>query len=189
MIKLSVLLTAIPLVLSTSIFAAQQEYKIDPNHSYVNWNVSHFGFSHPSGKWYAEGKLHYDPQKIENTKINVEIPINKLITGIEKFDKHLLSKDFLDAEKYPKATFVSDKIEVMGENQYKLHGTLTLHGVSKPVVLEVSKNKEGILPVSNKETIGFSATGKINRSDFGITTFSPNVGEEVALQIELEANK
>lgn len=189
MIKKSVFFIGLLLASSSPVFAALQEYKIDPNHTHVIWHVSHFGFSYPSGKWMAEGKLAYDPEKVETSKVVVEIPIAKLLTGLDKFDRHLLSKDFLDANKFPKATFESDKIEVTGENTFNIHGTLNLHGVSKPVVLQATKNKAGVLPVNNKETIGFSAKGTINRSDFGISKYAPNVGNDVELSIELEANK
>lgn len=164
-------------------------YIFDPNHTYVLWHVNHFGFSHPSGKWLADGSLVIDQAKPQDGKLTITIKLEGLNTGIPKFDAHLKGSEFLDVAKYPTATFVSNKIIVTGKNTATVDGTLTLHGISKPVTLNVMLNKTGISPVTNKQTAGFSATTTINRSDFGLGAYVPGVSDQVKIEIEAEAYK
>lgn len=183
------------LIISLSFFFtctahAADTYTIDPNHSYVLWHISHFDFSHPSGKWMvAEGKLNLDKDKPQNSKVNVVIHVNDMITGIPELDKHLKGPLFFDTAKNPQATFVSDKVTVTGKNSATVHGILTVHGVSKPIVLNVKLNKIGISPITNKETVGFTATTNLKRSDFGMSTLLPGLGDQVQINIEAEAYK
>ncbi len=137
----------------------------------------------------VDGNIEWDKDKMENSKVNAKINIEKVITGIPKLDKHILGKDFLDTTKFPTATFVSDKIETTDNKTLKVHGTLTLHGVSKPITLDATLNKAGMSPVSNKETIGFTAKTRLKRSDFGINAYLPGLGDNVDIDIEMEANK
>ncbi len=169
---------------------AADTYTFDPNHSYVLWHISHFGFSNPSGKWFvADGKLVLDETKPQNSKVNVSIPVASIDTGIPELDKHLKAPLFFDVDKYPTATFVSDKINVTSKDSAKVYGILTLHGVSKPVTLNVKLNKKGINPINNKETLGFTASATLKRSDFGMSTLLPGLGDDVKIEIEAEANK
>jgi polyisoprenoid-binding protein YceI len=177
------------LLLSFSGFCEQIEYKLDKDHSSVNWGISHFDFSHYYGKWEAEGKLLFDKEKPENSKVEVVISIADVITGNDKLNKHIKSPDFLDVAKFPTATFVSDKVEVAEGKVSKVYGTLTLHGVSKPIVLKVVAQKVDKNPVSNKDTAGFSAQTSLKRSDYGISAYLPGLGDNVDLFIEVEANK
>lgn len=168
---------------------AAETYTIDPNHSYVLWHVNHFGFSNPSGKWLAEGTIEVDEKKPQDAKLNVKINTANINTGIPKLDEHLKGTEFFDVAQYPTATFVSNKIQLTGKNTAKITGTLTVHGVSKPVTLDVKLNKVGISPITDKKTAGFTATGKLKRSDFGISAYLPGLGDEVKLDIEAEAYK
>jgi polyisoprenoid-binding protein YceI len=168
---------------------AADAYKLDPNHTYATWHVNHFGFSELTGKWMAEGNLILDKEKPENSKVNVTIQVANFNTGIPKLDEHLASDDFFDVKKFPTATFVSDKVDVTGSTTAKVHGILTVHGVSKPVTLDVTLNKEGEHPMNQKLTAGFSATTELKRSDFGVGKYAPNVGDEVKITITAEAEK
>src|SRR5690606_15131983 len=111
-----------------------------------------------------------------------------IATGIKQFDDHLKSADFFDVKKFPEARFVSTKVEKTGEKTGKVTGDLTLNGVTKPVTLDVTFNNKGPHPMNQKPTVGFSATGTVKRSDFGIKYALPAVTDEVQLQIEAEAN-
>jgi polyisoprenoid-binding protein YceI len=122
------------------------------------------------------------------SKVNITIPVAAIDSGVPKLDEHLKSKDFFDVEAFPTASFVSTKVEVTGENTAIVHGNLTLHGVTKPVDLDVKLNKLGE-NMMNKETAGFSATAMIKRSDFGIVMYLPALSDDVRLDIEVEANK
>jgi len=169
---------------------AAQNYTLDPSHTYVEWHISHFGFSEPSGKWMIKGgTLVLDKAKPQNSKVDVTIDLNDLSTGLPELDKHLKAPLFFDVAKYPTATYVSNKVILTGKETAKVEGVLTLHGVSKPVTLNVKFNKSGENPVTNLPTVGFSATAVIQRSDFGISAYSPGLGDTVKLNIQAEASR
>ena len=173
---------------SVSAYAAET-MTLDPNHTYILWHIKHFGFSTQAGKWYATGTLVIDKDKLQNSKVNTTIQVADVVTGLPELDKHLKGKLFFNTEQYPTATFVSGKVDVTGKTTSKVHGMLTLHGVSKPVVLDVSLNQVGKNPITDKMTAGFSAKTKIKRSDFGINTLLPGLSDEVNLEIQAEAYK
>lgn len=165
-----------------------ETYQLDPMHTYVLWSTSHVGYSIQTGKFVlVDGTITFDEAKPQNSKLNVIIHTDNIVTGIPKLDKHLRSKDFLNVENYPTATFVSDKIIVTSKNTGKIYGKLTLLGVTKPTILDVKLLKTGIHPITDKKSLGFSATGKIKRSDFGMKYFVPAVGDEITLNIGAEA--
>ena len=168
---------------------AADTYTLDPMHTAVTWHLNHFGFSNPSGKFMnADGVGVLDQENPAASKVNITIPVAAIDSGVPKLDEHLKSKDFFDVEAFPTASFVSTKVEVTGENTAIVHGNLTLHGVTKPVDLDVKLNKLGE-NMMNKETAGFSATAMIKRSDFGIVMYLPALSDDVRLDIEVEANK
>ncbi|WED43583.1 YceI family protein [Legionella cardiaca] len=187
-LKNALLLCSLLLPASFPLFAAET-LTLDNEHSYVLWHVKHLGFSTQSGKWYVNGTLILDKDKPENSQVKATVNVADLITGIPELDKHLKAKLFFDAARFPTATFVSNKVDVLSKNSAKVHGTLTLRGVSKPVTLDVVFNKAGKNPVNERMTAGFSATTTIKRSDFGLNAFLPNVGDEVKIEIEAEAYK
>lgn len=189
LIAQALIATACLLPLSASAADTTENYTFDASHTYVLWHVNHFGYSIQSGKFaMVEGSLTLDDTKPQNSKVNVTINTKDIVTGVPKLDEHLKNKDFFNVEKYPTATFVSDKVEVTGKDKGKVHGTLTLLGVSKPVTLDVTFNKNAIHPISNKKTVGFSATTTIKRSDFGMKYGVPGVADDVKIDIGSEAN-
>ncbi len=185
--KWALCLTSYFFLISTH--AATDTYTLDPNHSYVMFHIKHFGFSNPSGKWMANGQLILDDKKIQNSKLNVTINVANIVTGIPELDKHLKSEAFFDVTKFPTATYVSTSIDRTGKDRAIAHGNLTLHGVTKPVNLNVKLNKKGKNPINNKLTFGFTATAALKRSDFGINTLLPGLGNDIKLDIEAEVNK
>lgn len=166
---------------------AAETFTLDPQHTYVLWHISHFGFTTQAGKWYATGTLVLDKDKPQNSKVNASIQIANIITGIPELDKHLMGGLFFDVEHFPVTTFVSNKVNVTGKSTAMVEGILTLHGVAKPVVLSVKLNNAGVSPITDKMTVGFTATTSIKRSDFGINTLLPGLGDEVKIDIEAEA--
>ena len=188
-IYLKICLNLLLLIFSFSVFA-EETYQVDNNNSYVMWHINHFGFSNQSGKWMvAKGTLILDKQKPQQSKVSVEIHVGDIITGIPELDKHLKSKLFFDVAKFPIATFVSNKITLTGRDTAKAQGMLTVRGVAKPVILDVKLHKMGVNPINNKESVGFAAHTILKRSDFGITTLLPGLGDEVIIDIEIEAYK
>jgi polyisoprenoid-binding protein YceI len=175
--------------------AAPETYTIDNTHAAVTFHVSHFGFSNPSGKWMANGTLIFDEETPENSKVNVTINVADVVTGVPKLDAHLQKEDFFDTKTYPTATFVSDKVEIVKDDKgqptkaAKVYGTLTIEGISKPIVLDMVLNKVGMSPILNVKTVGFSGTTTFKRSDFGIDTYVPGISDEVMIELEIEANK
>jgi len=169
--------------------AAAETYNFDPMHTYLIWHINHFGFSIQAGKFsMIDGTLVVDEAKPQNSKVTVTIPMDKLSTGIPKLDEHLASGDFFNVEKFPTATFVSNKVVVSGKNTGKVYGILTLLGISKPVTLDVKMLKVGMYPMKNIKSIGFSATTEFKRSEFGMDKYLPALADEVKIDIGVEAN-
>ena len=163
-------------------------YQFDPAHTSATWEVDHLGFSKVSGKFpNITGSVTLDSQTPANSSVTAEIDTLALVTGTTGFDDHLKSNDFFKTKQFNKATFKSTKVEVTGENTAKVEGMLNIIGIEKPLTLDVTLNKKGVNPFSKKEQVGFSATGVVNRNDYGLTYGRPNVPDEVTLNIQAEA--
>lgn len=163
------------------------KYVMDASHASVLFNLSHLGYSHYFGRFNKlEGTLQFDNKAPEKSKLEVTINMNSVDTNNEKLQAELVSKSWFDAAQYPKATFVSTKIEKTSDSTGKVTGDLTLHGVTKPVVLDVTFNGAGTRPIMNTDAMGFSATTTIKRSDFNVSNYVPMVGDAVTLTIEAE---
>lgn len=171
-------------------FAAPVSYKIDPAHAAVAFIVNHVGFSNVIGRFdTVGGDVTFDKDAVEKSVVNVTIDTTSVDTNHAKRDEHLRSPDFFNAKEFPKMTFKSTKIEKTGDKTGKLHGDLTMLGVTKPVVLDVTFNKDGVSPASKLETAGFSARGTVKRSEFGMKYGVPAIGDDIQLLIEVEAVK
>ena len=158
-------------------------YKADPNHTQVAWSVDHMGFSTLFGMFgQITGTLELDPKKLDAAKLAIEIPVSGLTVTSEKFSAHLKSGELLDAAKFPTASFKSTAVEVRGEKA-RITGDLTVHGVTKPVVLLASFHGAGVNPMTKAETVGFSASATLKRSEFGLGAFVPTVSDEVELTV------
>lgn len=169
-------------------------YKIDPAHSSANFVVRHMMITNVRGGFSGvEGTIEFDSQNPTDARVNAVINTSKINTLDENRDAHLRSADFLDAEKYPTMTFKSTKVEPAGEGEWKVNGDLNIHGVTKPVVLNVEgPTAEGKDPFGNVR-IGASATTKIKRSEFGLTwnaaleTGGILVGDDLKIELEISA--
>ena len=171
-------------------FAAPVSYKIDPAHTAVAFIVNHVGFSNVIGRFNTVGgDVTFDKDGVEKSVVNVTIDTTSVDTNHAKRDEHLRSPDFFNAKEFPKMTFKSSKIEKTGDKTGKLYGDLTMLGVTKPVVLDITFNKDGVSPASKLETAGFSARGTVKRTDFGMKYGAPAVGDDIQLLIEIEAVK
>lgn len=181
-------LAAALVVASTAAPAAPTTYKIDPGHTSVVASWSHFGFSNPVATFGgAEGTITYDPANVGTSKVEVTIPLSGLDSRMEKFDEHLRSADFFDAEKFPNITFKSTKVEAAGDKKLRVFGDLTIKGVTRQVVLDTTINKIGEQPMAKRAAAGFDAVTTIKRSDFGVDKYAPNVSDAVTLRITTEA--
>lgn len=170
--------------------AAPVDYKVDPAHTSVAFIINHVGYSNLIGRFNTvAGDLTFDKDAVEKSTLAVTIDTASVDTNHAKRDEHLKSPDFFNAKEFPKLTFKSTRIEKTGATTGKLYGDMTLLGVTKPVVLDVTFNKDGVSPASKLETAGFSARGTLKRSDFGMKYGVPAIGDEVTLLIEAEAVK
>ncbi len=169
-------------------FAAPVSYKIDPNHTNVLASWTHFGFSRPTVNFgQADGTIVYDAENVGASSVQVTLPLKGLSALAEDFYDHLTSADWFDAAQYPDATFKSTAVEAAGEGKLKVTGDLTVKGITKPVVLDVTLNSAAEHPMGKRAAIGFDATATVKRSDFGLGKYAPNVSDEVALRITTEA--
>ncbi len=174
---------------AAAIQIAAGTYKLDPSHTdvLVQWN--HMGFSNPTAHFgNADGTLVYDAADVGKSSVEVTLPLSGLNSFTAKFDEHLRSADFFDAAKFPTATFKSTKVEAAGTNKLTVTGDLTVKGVTKPVVLDVTVNGAGEHPMMKVPSVGFDATTTIKRSDFGIGAYAPAVSDDVKIRITTEAS-
>jgi len=166
-------------------------YAIDQDHTTVTFKIRHL-FSYVRGTFNEfEGSFEYVPGSPGQWKAQTVIQASSIDTRVEKRDHHLRSKDFFDVARYPTLTFTSTQVTDATETTAKLHGLLTIHGVERPVVLDLAIHGEGKDPWGNLRS-GFTATTTINRKDFGLTwnevveTGQLLVGDEVEITLEVE---
>lgn len=188
MFQRTFLAAALALV-STTAFAAAGTYTIDGGHTQAEFTWNHFGFSNPSGNFdKIEGTITYDPADISKSSVDVTIAIDSVNTHVPKLDTHMQSADMFDVAKFPTATFKSTKVEKgVAEGKFKVTGDLTIHGVTRSVVLDASLNRAAEHPMKKIPVIGFDASTTIKRSDFGIDFLVPNVSDEIRIKITTEA--
>ncbi|MCJ2069151.1 YceI family protein [Methylobacterium sp. J-030] len=159
-------------------------YAVDPAHTQVGWRVSHMGFSNYAGGFSdVSGTLALQPTNPAAAKLAVKIPVASVATTSAKLTDELKGDQWLDAAKFPDMTFVSTKVVPAGKDHAKVTGDLTLHGVTKPVTLDVALVGAGVNPLSKKVTVGFEATGTLKRSEFGVKTYVPLIGDDLHLTI------
>ena len=191
---IAALSTIIALTLPAVAFAST--WTIDPDHSNVGFRVRHLMISNVRGSFDKHsGTVVIDDKDITKSKVEVTIDTGSINTNVTRRDEHLRSADFFDVAKFPTMTFVSRKVAKAGQDRLKVTGDLTLHGVTKEVVLDVEgPSKESKDPWGNFRR-GATATTKINRKDFGLIwnkaleTGGVAVGEEIAITLEIEMIK
>jgi polyisoprenoid-binding protein YceI len=159
-------------------------YTVEPAHTRVLFSVDHLGFT----TWYGEftkvtGSLNLSPKDVGKSALEIHIPIDSVSTSNAKVDGELKGDQWFDAAKFPEMVFKSDKITETGKGTATVAGTLTMHGVTKPVTLAVKFNAAGMNVLSKQYTAGFEVSGKIKRSDFGVKTYVPLVGDDVDIII------
>ncbi|MDR3580197.1 MAG: YceI family protein [Oryzomonas sp.] len=181
------------LALAIPALSQASTWTIDPDHSNVGFKVRHMMVSNVKGNFDKHtGTVEINDKDITKSKVEVRIDTNSVNTNVQKRDEHLRSVDFFDVAKYPTMTFVSKKVAKAGKDKLKVTGDLTLHGVTKTVVLDVEgPTKESKDPWGNIRK-GATATTKINRKDFGLVwnaaleTGGVAVGEEITITLEIE---
>ncbi len=166
------------------------DFRIDTVHTQVFFSIDHLGFSRPIGRFRVNsGKFHLDQKNIGNSKLEVEIDIASLDLGDANWNKKMLDGTFFDVEKFPIASFVSERVEAINDNQFRIYGNLKMHGVSKPLSLDAKLNRVARHQFTFKKTAGFSVSGSLLRSEFNMGKYVPAIGDEVRLVIEAEGIK
>ena len=199
--SLITLFTLSLVLISNPSFAKSKSFAVDADHTSVDFKIRHLVGKVKGSFAVTEGKVDYDADKVEKLKVNGKIDVNTIDTGVAKRDEHLKSADFFDVAnakhpEYKTITFESTKfsdVTTVGEEiKGKLEGKITIHGVTKPITLDVVMHKPILDPWGNDRT-AISATGTLNRKDFGlnwnkaIETGGFVVGDDVEIALEVEA--
>ncbi len=169
--------------------AAPVTYTIDTVHSQVRFYVNHLGFSNSTGGFkVADGStLSFDNDDWSKSSVSVKIPVKSLELGDATWNTHILDKDWLDLGKFSEISFQSNKVEKTDATHGKIYGNVTIHGVTKPVVLDLTVNKVGEHFIRKAPAAGFTATTVLKRSDFGVSAYAGAIGEDVSVRIEIES--
>ncbi|HYA98354.1 MAG TPA: YceI family protein [Methylomirabilota bacterium] len=171
--------------------AAQSDtWQIDPNHSAAQFAVRHGGISTVRGAFSkVAGTVQYDPASPAKTVIDVTIDASSVDTRVDARDKDLRSPNFFDVDKFATITFKSKSVEAAGPGKMKVTGDLTIHGVSKEIVLDVDGPSGPVKDPRGNSHMGAFATTKLNRKDFGVNGAAAAVGDEVQITIDVELVK
>lgn len=175
--------------LSGAAFAAPEAFVIDGAHTFPRFSYSHFGFSTQLSRFNkTSGKIVLD-REAKTGSVDVVIDTKSVDTGFDVFNGHIQGEDFLSTEKFPTATFKSTKVRFEGDKPVAVEGDLTIKGVTKPVTLTLTSFILQPHPMLKKDAIGANATTKISRTEFGAGKYAPNVGDEVTIDLAVEAIK
>lgn len=170
-------------------YAAPINYDVDPTHTFAAYEVNHLGLSLQHGTFTkVSGKLAVD-EAAKKGSVDVTIDADSLQTFLGDRDKHLKSPDFFNVAKFPTLSYKSSAVIFKGDKPAEVQGNLTLLGVTKPVNLTLTRVSKGKNPMSGVETWGVNAVANIKRSEFGMKTFLPAIGDDVQLNITLEATQ
>ena len=175
------------LAAATPALAAPATYTVDTTHTFPRFSYSHFGYSTQLSRFDStSGKIVFDAAA-KTGSVDIVIDAKSVNTGYATFNEHIQGEDFLDTAKYPTATFKSTKVIFKGDKPARIEGNLTLKGVTKPVTLTVTSFQSMPHPMLKKPAIGANAFTVVKRSDFGAGKYAPYVGDEVRIDIALEA--
>ena len=173
--------------LSAAAIAAPETYAIDGSHTFPRFSYSHFGYSTQLSKFdRTTGTVVLD-KAAKTGSVSVVIDMKSVNTGFPVFNEHIQGPDFLDTANPPTATFKSTRVVFNGDKPSSIEGDLTIKGVTRPVTLTVTSFLAMPHPMLKKDAIGANAFTTIKRSDFGAGKFAPNVGDEVRIDIAIEA--
>jgi polyisoprenoid-binding protein YceI len=176
----------VPIFVVSSV-AQVETWKIDPAHSAAQFAVRHMGISTVRGEFKkVSGSVGYDTADPGKTSLDATIDATTVDTRVDMRDNDLRSPNFLDVQKYPTITFKSKRAEAAGPGKMKITGDLTIHGVTKEVVLDVDGPTSPVKDPRGNFHIGASATTKINRKDFGVNGAPGMAGDEISITIDAE---
>ncbi len=162
-------------------------YELDETHAYLSFSYSHLGLSNPQLQFTDfDADLALDGHNMQDSEVKITIDAASIDSGVAELDDELKSDEFFDVANHPTIEFMSSGYEELSENKGTLSGELTVMGITKPVTLDVTINSAAMNRMVRKEMIGFSATGVVHRSDFGLTAYDQYVGDELLLNVQVE---
>lgn len=169
--------------------AAPETFVIDNFHTFPRFSYSHLGYSTQLSRFNkTSGKVVYD-KAAKTGEVDITIDMKSVDTGTALFNEHIQGEDFLDTAKHPTATFKSTKVIFKGDKPAKIEGNLTIKGITKPVTLTVTSFQAMPHPMQKKDAIGANAYTTVKRTDFNAGKYAPHVGDEVRIDIAIEAIK
>src|SRR5271163_2435133 len=171
----------------TNLAVAQtQTWYLDPPHSAAQFSVRHMGISTVRGTFTKVEGVVVDSPDLSKASVNVTIDASSVDSRVQRRDDDLRSDHFFDVAKYPTITFVSKRVEAAGPGKLKVTGDLTIHGVTKEAVLDVDGPTPPMKDPKGNSHRGASATTTVNRTDYGMTTMTGMIGDQVAIQLDVE---
>ncbi len=177
------------LFLISSALVFGQTWSLDQSHARLGFSITHMMISDVEGTFNSfDARIISSKEDFSDAVIELTADINSIDTDNDKRDEHLKNPDFFDAAKYPSLIFKSKSFKKVSDKKYKLIGDLTLHGITKPVELDVTLNGTGVHPYTKKTIAGFKVTGVLKRSDFAISKDTPSamLGDEVTITANAE---
>jgi polyisoprenoid-binding protein YceI len=182
-------LIALASAFAAPVFAAPESYAIDTTHTFPRFSYSHLGYSTQLSRFdKTTGTVVFD-KAAKTGAVDVTIDTTSVDTGFATFNEHIQGEDFFDTAKYPTASFKSTKVVFDGDKPASIEGNLTIKGVTKPVTLTVTSFQAMPHPMLKKDAIGANAWTVIKRSEFNAGKYAPYVGDEVRIDIAIEAIK
>ncbi|MBA44424.1 MAG: polyisoprenoid-binding protein [Magnetococcales bacterium] len=164
-------------------------YQLDASHATVLFKVRHMGFADYIGRFdKLAGEIDLNTDKVEESHVSITIETNSIDTNNEKLEKELKSANAFDAEKYPNITFEATDLEMQTETTGLMTGDLTMMGETHQVTFDVVFNGGGVHPMNSKNTMGFSATTTLDRTDWGLDNWVPMVSADVQIEVHAEFN-
>lgn len=162
-------------------------YELDETHAYLSFSYSHMGLSNPRLHFSAfDAELELDGNNMAQSSVRIAVDASSIDSGVAGLDDELRGAEFFDVINHPEITFVSNTYEETSENEGRLTGDLTVMGITHPVTLDVTINSAAMNRMVRKEMIGFSASGVIKRSEYGLTAYDQFVSDELNLDIQVE---
>ncbi|KJY83909.1 hypothetical protein TW81_06165 [Vibrio galatheae] len=184
--KKTLFATGLAMVMALPFGASAADYMIDTKgaHASVNFKVSHLGYSFIKGRFNTfDGEFSYDPANVSASKVMVNVDTTSLDSNQAERDKHIRSSDFIDASKYPKATFTSTSVVDKGEGKLEVNGDLNLHGVTKPITIDATFVGAGQDPWGGQRA-GFYGTTRLELADFNIAVMGTSSYVDMELHVE-----
>lgn len=185
--KQSILSIALAVTVATPVLAAPQTFVADSTHTFARFSYSHFGYSTQLSRFNkTSGQIVFD-KAAQTASVDITVDTQSVDTGYDTFNGHIQGEDFLDTAKYPSAHFKSKQVIFEGGKPTQIEGDLTLKGITKPVTLSVTSFQAMPHPMMKKDAIGANAYTVIKRSAFNAGKYAPYVGDDVRIDVSLEA--